>query len=121
MRLVNGNVDLSTQARRSKAMIMGLKKREGVTRKKPFDADLLRRMRMELSDKSALRGNGAWSIYFELFTARIVGLSFLLRISEIEALKWGDISLDTQDGENYLPIRIRQSKRTYLKTECCFL
>ena len=115
MRLRGGNVDFNTQAHREKALIKGLKKREGVIRKQLFNADLKRRMRKELVDKSAHRSNGAGPMYFELFTARILGFFCLLRISEIEAHRWDDISVDMKNGESYLSIRIRKSKTDIFK------
>ena len=48
MRLINGNVDFPLQAHRAKAMMKGLKKREGVMRKHPFNTDLLRWAQAEL-------------------------------------------------------------------------
>ena len=51
MHLINGNIDFSPQAHRAKAMMRGLKKREGVQRKYPFNTDLLRWMQTELVTK----------------------------------------------------------------------
>ena len=72
-------------------------------------------MRKELVGESAHRSNGACSVYFELFTERIPGLFLLLRISEIEALMRGDISIDTKNRRSYLAIRIRQSETDIFK------
>ena len=49
--LVNGNLDFPLQAHRAKAVMKGLKKREGVQRKHPFNTDLLRWMQAELVTK----------------------------------------------------------------------
>ena len=98
MHLIEGNVGFSTQAHRVKALIKGLKKRGCVARKQPFNADLLRWVRKELVDKSAMRSNGTGSMYFELFTACVLGFFFRLRISELEAPKWEDIAVDAQGG-----------------------
>ena len=84
-------------------------------RKKPFNTDLPRWMRKELVGKSALRSNGTGTMDFELFADCILGFFFLLRISEIEALKWEDISTDTQDGATYWSIRIRHSETDVLE------
>ena len=49
-------------------------------------------------------------MYTELFTACILGFFYLLRISELENLKWGDMSVGIKDGKRYLSIKIKQSK-----------
>ena len=54
MHLINGNVDFSLQAHRAKAMTKGLKKREEVMRKHPFNTDLLRWMQAELVKKEKI-------------------------------------------------------------------
>ena len=82
MRFVNGNVDFSTQAHRTKALIKGLKKREGVRRKQPFNTDFLRWAHRALVGEPSQRINGTGAMYFELFTACILGFLILLRISE---------------------------------------
>ena len=110
MHLANGNLDFTVQAYRAKALIKGLKKHEGVQRKQPSNTDLLRWMRKELICKTASRNTGMESMNYELYTARILGFFFLFRISEMEALKWEDISVETQDGKKYVSIRIKQSK-----------
>ena len=115
MHLINGNVDFTAQAHRAKAMIKGLKKNEGVTRKQPFNTDLLRWMHKELVCKNATRNTGMESMHCELYTACILGFFFLFRISEMEALKWEDISVETQDDKKYLSIRIKQSKTDVFK------
>ena len=79
----------------AKASIKGLRKREGAVRNHPFNTDLIRWMRKELICKSDGGNNGKGSLYEELYTACILGFSRLLRISEIAALTWGDISADT--------------------------
>ena len=56
--LINGDVDFSTHAHRTKALINGLKQRDGVGRKQPFNTDLLRWMHKELVGKSSQRSNG---------------------------------------------------------------
>ena len=81
-------------------MIKDLKKREGVVRRQSFNTDPLRWMHMELGCKSSARNTGSESMYFELYTACVLGFFYLLRISELEALKWGDISVDIRDGRN---------------------
>ena len=87
MHLVNGNVDFPIQSHRAKAMMKGLKKREGVLRKHPFNTDLLRWMQTELVKKGEERNSGIGSMYLELFAASVLGFFYLLRVSEIEALR----------------------------------
>ena len=67
-------------------------------------------MRKELVCKSESRNAGTESMHFELYTACILGFFYLLRISEIEAMRWGDVSVEHQDGKNYLSIKINQSE-----------
>ena len=110
MRLINGNVDFTLQAHRAKAMMKGLKKREGVVRKHPFNTDLLRWMQSELVAKSGDRNGSRGSMYMELFAACVLGFFYLLRISELGNLKWEDISIDTKEGKRFLTIKIKQSK-----------
>ena len=108
-RIVDANVDFSTQAHRAKATIKCLKKREGVARKQPFNTDLLRWMRKELVCKSSSRSNGDGSMYFELYASRIL---VFLSTPDLRnrSHKMGDISVEVQDGEIYLSIRIRRPK-----------
>lgn len=110
MHLANGNVDFSSQAHRAKAMITGIKKRDGAVRKQPFNTDLSRRMHSELVCKSVARSNGTGPLNFEIFAACIMGFPYLLRISEIVSRKWRGISVDTREGRNYLSVRIKQSE-----------
>ena len=80
-------------------MINAVKKREGVTRKHPFNTDLLRWMQKELATMHADRNMGQDSMYPELYAAGIFGFFFLLRISELGHLKCGDSPIGTQEGE----------------------
>ena len=54
-------------------------------------------------------------MYSELYTACIVAFFYILRISELEFPKWGDIPIEPHDGENYLSIRTKQSKTDIVK------
>ena len=111
MHLISGNVDFSIQAHRAKAMTKGLKKREGVQRKHPFSADLLRLMQTELVRKGGERSGGRGSMYTEMFTACGVGFLFLLRISELESLRWEDVCVGSRGGERFPTLRIKKPKK----------
>ena len=54
-------------------------------------------------------------MYLELFAACILGFFFLLRVSELGALFWEDISIETKDGERFLNLGIKQSKTDVLR------
>ena len=101
MRPINGGVDFSLQSHRAREMVKGLGKLEGAMRKKPPNMDFLRWTHGWLVCKSDARSNGAGSVRFELFAACMIGFIYLLRISEIGSLKWGDISVDTYGGRSY--------------------
>ena len=73
--ITNGNLDFTSQAHRVKAIIKGLKKREGAMSKHPFNTDLLRWMHLELVEKGGW-GNGCSEfVYTEMFTACIAWFS----------------------------------------------
>ena len=113
--LINGNVAFRTQAHRGKALIKGLKKREGVIRQQPFNTGLLRWMRKELVGKSAQRSNCSCSMYFELRAACITE-AFPYSESRKLRLSGGSIFLSIRRmGGGYLSIRIRHSKTDIFK------
>ena len=115
VRLIYGNVDFTLQAHRARALIKGLKKREGMVRKQPFNTDLPWRTHKELVCKSAARIAWSESMHFELYAARILGFFYLLRISELVGIKWEDNSVDTHDGRNYLAILSKKYKTDIFK------
>ena len=100
-RLINGHVDFALQSHRAKAMIKGMRKREVTVRKHPPNTDLLRWTHKELICKSDGRTIGHGSSYTEMYTACFLGFLFLLRTSEIAALTWGAISVDTHENQRF--------------------
>ena len=86
----------------------GLEIRGCVMRKRPFNTDLLRWMHRELVAKGGDRSGGRGSMCAELFSSCIFGFFFLLRISELGALKWEDMAVDSRGGKRFPPIRIKK-------------
>ena len=81
MHLANGDVDFSLQSHRAKDTIRGLWRRERVTRKQLFSADILRWIHRELVWGSPMRINGSGIYAFRVVCGMYYG--YLLSSSYI--------------------------------------
>ena len=102
--VAHGKMDFMMGNNRAKALIKGVEKRETPGAKRPFNLELLVWMKENKFGEISRREQTT------LYSAAVVGFFFLLRVSEIAALRPSDISVEDTPKGKRLIIIIRKSK-----------